>query len=191
VLREIEDLEQVAAAHEAHREVDAALLVDAELVQRDDARVVELAGDARLLEEAGERDRIAAGRAVLVLRARRARDLHRQRAAEIGVLHAVDDAHPAAADLLLEHVAVVGLLGGELLQAGARAADVVLRVRRGAVLDGLRQSGEQRALDLRERPLRSHALPVHPIHGRFSVRGKAVNPRAAARSRVTARGSRG
>ena len=48
---------QVAALDELHREVDAAVGVEAELVHRHDAGVVELAGDLRLLEEAREHAR--------------------------------------------------------------------------------------------------------------------------------------
>jgi len=103
---EVEHVLEVAALHELHREVDAAVAVQAQLVHRDDAGVVELAGHLRLFEEARELVRLDLWRAAARGRLALAEDhLHREMAAQIAVPHAQDRAHAAARDLALELVA--------------------------------------------------------------------------------------
>ena len=128
---ELEDLAQVAAAHERHREVDLAVLVDAHLVHRDDSGVVELARDLRLLEEARQlqadagraapRGGVEDGRLLLVLE----HHLHGEGPLEVEVEHAQDRPHAAAGDLAHRLVAGgVGVaLGGELRDAGHELLD--------------------------------------------------------------------
>src|SRR5262249_34118045 len=82
------DVVEVPALDEAHGEEGAAVRVDAEIVDGDDAGVVELAGDVGLLDET----RAAAGAAVEA-------DLHGDVAVERLVADAQDAAHAAARDL--------------------------------------------------------------------------------------------
>src|SRR5262249_44404978 len=117
--REVEDLRERPSAHELHREVRAALVVEAELVHGHDARVVELAADVRLLEEAQQAARgllLVAGAVALE------QDLHRELAPEAPVPDAVDQALSAARDLVLDLVAVLRRAEGERVQELDRAA---------------------------------------------------------------------
>ncbi len=97
---------EVSPLDEAHREVDARLCIEPELVDRHDARVIELARDLRLLEEARHAPSVDVGRRRIRLRAVVPEDdLHRQLATEILVPHAQDRAHAAARDLAAQPVA--------------------------------------------------------------------------------------
>src|SRR4029077_4126860 len=128
----------LAPAYEAHREVAAPLRVDAEVVHRHDAGVVELAGDLRLLEEAPEALGVDRRRARAVLDPGRARaapvhDLHGEVAAQVAVPHAQDRAHPAGRDLFLDLVARADLdrraqAAHEVLDAGRGARALVARL---------------------------------------------------------------
>src|SRR4030095_1955338 len=51
---EAEDLAETAPRHETHREVGMPFTVFAQLVDRDDAGVIELTGDLRLFDESAE-----------------------------------------------------------------------------------------------------------------------------------------
>src|SRR6185312_6003442 len=88
----IEDALERATADELHREVSAALRIDAHVVHGDDVRVLELRGDLRLFDEAREER----GRHLV---ARLGRDLHGELAAELRVDGADDGRRGAAADL--------------------------------------------------------------------------------------------
>jgi len=104
----IEDRAQIVALHEFHREVHAPVPVDSYLVDRDDAGVIELAGDLRLLEEAAERLIVDGGRLTRVLVAPLSEhDLQGERSPRVLVEDAVDDAHPAFGDRALENVSLV------------------------------------------------------------------------------------
>jgi hypothetical protein len=83
-----------AAAHHALHRDERVLVVLAVLVDRDDARVVEVAGRLRLALEALER---VLG--VLRVEVALADDLQRDVAADHRVVALVDDAHPAPAEL--------------------------------------------------------------------------------------------
>ena len=101
-MHRVEHLGQFAALDQLHREVGLAIVVDSQLVDRNDARMVELAGNLRLLEKTPERLGAA------LRRLPRARDdLHRQVAQEVLVPHAVDCALTAAGDLVHPFVALV------------------------------------------------------------------------------------
>ena len=82
-----------------HDEVDAR--VGPDVVDRDDARVVQRAGRPGFLDEALP----AVGIGHLVVR----QDLDGDEAIEMGVARLVDDAHPAFAQLGFDRVAVEGL----------------------------------------------------------------------------------
>ena len=102
----LEDLRERHALDQLHREVGAAVLVHADLVHGHDPGMVELARDARLVQEARELTRLdrARGR-------RPTRDeLHRQRSVELPVSHSQDRAHPAAADLGFDRIALAEFL---------------------------------------------------------------------------------
>jgi hypothetical protein len=104
--RELEHLLQLEPLDEPHREVDAPVGVDPELVHRHDAGVLELAGDLGFLEEALEHARGRGIGRLRALAAARERDLHGERAAQVRVPHAQDRAHAAARDLALGPVAL-------------------------------------------------------------------------------------
>src|SRR5690606_13926224 len=53
----LEDRLERLTAYELHREVGAPIGIDAEIVDGDDVRVLELGGDLRLFHEAGEEPR--------------------------------------------------------------------------------------------------------------------------------------
>ena len=97
---------QGAALDQLHGEVGPAVAELAQLVDRHDARMLELAADLRLLDEAADQLGI-----VVVLFEQ---DLDGQVAAQVGVAALEDGAHAAAADLAQELVAagVLGHLGG-------------------------------------------------------------------------------
>ncbi len=106
VAHELEDAPEIAALDEAHREVDLAAAVEAELVHGHDAGVIELAGDLRLLEEAHHAALVdALQRVVLGVPLAAEHDLHRELAAQIVVPHAQDHAHAAARELAAQLVA--------------------------------------------------------------------------------------
>jgi hypothetical protein len=101
-----EHLARRAPFHEAHREVHLAMLVEPELVHRDDPRVVELRGDLRFFEEAPEQ---LAGELPFEIVARRLaveQHLHRQPSVQLPVVDPQDGAHAAAIDLAFDRVAV-------------------------------------------------------------------------------------
>jgi hypothetical protein len=124
--RELEDLLERAPLAERHREVDLAARIGTEVVDRDDAGVLQLPGDARLREEALE-DRV---RLAGVPRQRlRVEHLHRDRALEHRVPHAQDDAHAAARHLAEQHVARPRPLTAQLRARAGDARNVELRVR--------------------------------------------------------------
>src|SRR5262249_24737877 len=115
----VEDVRQIAAAHETHREIEAALAVEPELVDRDDSAMVELAGQTRLFEEAGA-SRIRAARCGS--RAILAHPLDRERPAQLRVPGPQDDAHAAAPELALDDVALEGPgASGETLEKSGLA----------------------------------------------------------------------
>jgi hypothetical protein len=107
VASELEDFAQLAAAHERHGEEHAAVRVEPDFVDRHDARVVELARDLRFLEEAREHALAFERRARDEREALVAQHLHRDVAAQVGVPGLVDDAHAAARELVLDHVAAL------------------------------------------------------------------------------------
>ena len=96
----LEHLLQGHALHELHREVGAALGVDAQVVDGDDAGVIELSGHARLVEEAAQPP-LADGAPRCLLAAQ---DLHREAALDVLVPDLEDGPHPPARDLLLDAV---------------------------------------------------------------------------------------
>ena len=73
----------------------------AELVDRDDSRVLELAADLRLLDEPADQLGVVA---VLL-----EQDLDRQVAAQVGVTALEDGTHAAAGDLAQELIAVAAV----------------------------------------------------------------------------------
>ncbi|MCC7013892.1 MAG: hypothetical protein IT454_15145 [Planctomycetes bacterium] len=154
----LEDHSQVLALHQFHREVHAARRVEAKLVHRHDAGVVELARDLRLFQEAAERFRID-GRSVAGRRfAAPEHHLHRQRAPQLLVPDLQDRAHPAARDLTQELVArPARALGAQALEQLALWPRVRLRlaaqrhVRIDAVAKALLQPLRQRRI-ARPRP---------------------------------------
>ena len=87
---------QIVAVHEPHREIDAAVDV-ARVVDRDDVRVLERHHELRLAREALAE--------AIVARQGRRDELERNRPLQAQVVRPVDDAHPAAADQLLDPVA--------------------------------------------------------------------------------------
>src|SRR6185436_14280823 len=108
---ELEDRAEIASLDELHREEDAAIRVHAELVHRQDAGVVELRGDLRLLEEARGLARVRGGGPEREL-------LQRQRPVQLRVLRTMDDAHAAAREHgLLPEAAAARDRPGELCQA--------------------------------------------------------------------------
>jgi hypothetical protein len=130
-----EHFAEMAAAHQSHREIEAALRVHSDFVQRHDARMIELPGDLRFLEET----RQSVGVDLLTALVGREQHFHRERAAEVGVMHFVDRAHPAAPDFAFTDVALAGFLGaghrGGVGCAGAFGREFELRI-----VDGNRQS---------------------------------------------------
>ena len=88
---------ECAALDQLHGEVGAAVGERAELVDGDDARVLELPADAGLLDEAADDVGVAAVAGL--------EDLHGEVAAEVGVAGLEDDAHAAAGDLAQDLVA--------------------------------------------------------------------------------------
>ncbi len=84
-----QDLRQADAVDQLHGEEEVATPVGADVVHRDDAGVLELAGDLRLLDEALALERVALPE----------HHLHRHRAVEREVDDLDDRAHAAAADL--------------------------------------------------------------------------------------------
>ena len=97
-----EDGLQVATLDELHREVHVAARARAQVVHRDDAWVVELAGDLRLLEEASERAvRVGSPAPPCAL------DLHGQRPVQVLVPDLQDHAHAPARELALDPIALV------------------------------------------------------------------------------------
>ena len=127
-VQQAEDLAQISAAHPGHGEVGIALVVHAHLVGGDDGRVLQAAGDARLIEKAGKRPlasfcqgpggatgtRLAAGLEAAAIAGGSAaasgggvHDLHGQGAPEILVPDLQDAPHAAAVDLALHAIAPV------------------------------------------------------------------------------------
>ena len=94
-----EDRGQVATADELHREPEATVSVEPELVDGHDAGVVELARDLGLLEEALPQ----AGRALRI--DRQGDDLHREVSPELLVDHLEHPPHATATDLPQDPVA--------------------------------------------------------------------------------------
>jgi hypothetical protein len=97
----LQDLLKAAAAHHLHGEEQTALGIDAQLVDRHDVGVLQLAGDLRLLDEA---DLLAwVGLVEQVL------DGHL--AADVAINRAEHGAHAAAGHLACQQVALpIGLL---------------------------------------------------------------------------------
>jgi hypothetical protein len=109
-----EERAQVAAVDEAHRQVQAPLVL-ARLVDRDDVRVVERGGELRLLEERPPE--------YLVLSQLPSNQLERNRALEPQVGGPVHDAHPAAPDHRFDPIAGEDRAGSEgRLHAAVRSA---------------------------------------------------------------------
>ena len=103
---------QARAFDLAHGEERATFSVDAELVNRNDARVVELRSDLRLFEEPVQfvfRDAHVLARPVS------ANHLHRQAAFQVSILDFVDQAHPARAKPA--DTAIARAAGGVVCQA--------------------------------------------------------------------------
>ena len=93
-----EDVVERLAAHAAHREEEPALGVGAEVVDRDDRRVLEARGDLDLAAEPAREPR----------RCVRKHLLERDRAAELGVERLDDAAHATAPELGPEPEALAG-----------------------------------------------------------------------------------
>ena len=94
---------------ELHREVDLPALVHAELVHRDDAGMLKLASDLRLIQEAPHGARVDGGVLGLSREPSVEHDLHGHVAADVAVEDPQDRAHPPARELLLHVVALIGL----------------------------------------------------------------------------------
>ncbi len=94
-------------------------------MDRYDARVIELAGHLRLLEEPSERALVDERRAALDRRIRLPEDhLHRQRAPQVLVPDPQDRSHPSARDLALDRVArLLRRVRGEALDELTRRRD--------------------------------------------------------------------
>ena len=88
---------QGRALDEPHREIGAPIRLKAQLVDREDPRVLKLPGDLGLLDEAAHHR--------LVVGVPGPEDLHGHVAAEVGVVAPDDDAHPPAGDLAQRLVA--------------------------------------------------------------------------------------
>ena len=141
-----EDDAQVVPLHELHREVDAAVVVEPEIVHGDDAGVVQLAGDLRLLQEAPQRlgvDRLL-GRGRI---GAHQHDLHRQATAQVLVPDPHHGALAAAIHLVLDAVAaapeaqlrqVLGDLGVEARHLAPGEGDVGIHLGPVAAPDALR-----------------------------------------------------
>ena len=102
---------QCLALHELHREVRAPVGAQPELVDRHDARMLELPTDLRLLDEALEH----LGRLLMALE----QELHGQVAAEVRVPGVQNDTHAPVGDLAEQLVAALG--GGARAAMGVRA----------------------------------------------------------------------
>ena len=94
---------EVEAVDVPHGEVRAPVGVEAHVVHRHDAGMVEARKNLRLLEEAGQVLRARPGRAVLI-----EQHLHGQRAVQHAVPDLQDGSHTAPGQLSLRHVALVG-----------------------------------------------------------------------------------
>jgi hypothetical protein len=105
LIQERQDLAQAPPLDQLHREVEASRGVEAELVDRDDAGMVELAGDLGLLEEASEASRGGGSDASGPVDSGRERDLHGEVPAQVLVEDAQDGALSAAGELALRPVA--------------------------------------------------------------------------------------
>ena len=108
---------QGTALDQFHREIRAGILEDAELIDRDDARMLELAADLRLLDEPVDE----LGTVAVPLE----QDLDGQVAPEVGVASLEDRAHSAAGDLAQQLIAIasrgrIGHLRGARLDDGRR-----------------------------------------------------------------------
>ena len=126
---QLEDLAQVVAVDQLHREVHAAGLVDADVVHGHDARVVQLTGDLGLFEEARQTalGHLLGGLAAAGLHAPAQHDLHGQGPAQLGVPDLLDGAHPPAGDLLAMLVArEARILSREAREHPARGAAAAL-----------------------------------------------------------------
>jgi hypothetical protein len=151
---ELEDLFERDAAHELHRVERLIVLVHAQLVNRHDVRVLELAGDLRFLDEAGD---VVGGTVV-------EHHLHRHGAADRRFLRVEDRAHAALRDDSADVVFLLALdfLGQKLAHRcrRGRERDIRRRLRlHPAQLDGgradldflprpqLRRFGDRLAID--------------------------------------------
>jgi len=97
-----EDHAQVLTLHELHGEEDLALRVDAQLVDRNDSRVVQLSGDLGFLEEPTESRRHTRGGLSLL-----EHHLHRQHSAQVLVEDPVDGTHATTGHLFAGTVPVL------------------------------------------------------------------------------------
>ena len=110
----VQEIGQGAALDQLHREIRATIGEGAELVDRHDAGMLQLAGDPGLLDEASDEAGVVA---VLV-----EEDLDGDVAADVAVAALEDGAHAAAADLAEELEAGDGF-GGRGHLAGAGPGD--------------------------------------------------------------------
>ena len=154
-----EHLLQRGALHVFHRVEDLAVFIEAELVHRDDVRVLELPGELRLVHEA---QHVLARKLAGCLD-----DLHRDVAHDAEVARLVHHAHAAAADGA-EHLVFFPLQNG----AHRREAELGIPQRRGEHLGGLRLQPDKKSriadLHLLVRPhargeLDPHALDEHAV----------------------------
>ena len=165
---------EVLALHALHREVGRAPVVEADLVDGHDARVVELGQDLRLREQAA-----AVARAVRARRGRRilpalAQDLDRDRPVQVGVVGLEDRPHPPVRDLPARLVARAG-------QGGFRLARS--RVARGWSI-GLQQQPDPLVPGaIRERTAQRGCLHLLRSALRVVTRRRAVNDAAASELR--------
>lgn len=121
-LRAREDVAERALLHDAHRVEGRAVGAGAEIVDGDDAGVLELRGDPRLLDEArGDHG---------ILRDAGLERLQRHHAAHLAIERGDDLAHAAGAELLLEGVARADEAPRHRLHARRRERAVV-RLRQG------------------------------------------------------------
>ena len=103
--------------HELHREIGPPLRIDADLVDRRNAGVVELGRDLGFLQKTVEFSQLVIADALIRTGASRTNDLHRQVTVQILVPYARHDPHAAGAELLAPLVAIVAVVAaGEVAQ---------------------------------------------------------------------------
>ena len=124
------DLGEAAAAHQLHGNEQPPVRIDAEIVDRDDIGMFELAGDLGFFDET-----FALTLAVVL-----EQDLHRHIAPNVAVDRAQDHAHAAAGDLAGDHIFFTARpLSQDLVDGACRLTRLLVAVGRGRARCGMLQ----------------------------------------------------